>query len=253
MFTIAQSSFSVYDTKQKGRGVQTLCDIPPGTVIGDYLGTVIPNEDTDETAVFYTMYYTDDLGIQPDPKSQGIHLINHSCMPNCAMFPHADRMLYVSMRTIFPQEELSVSYMIEPHGEGVEHNYECLCHTPLCSGSCVVPNERADEFVVWIKDKRRGFGKMQYQNAGEVLLPLSSYPTTVADDPIHDIYGLWTKEPHIYNESTWPTTDHIRLLIRTTGRCVLVKHTGQVIVGVKNSSYIVSEDYSSYMKRVVAS
>ncbi len=68
MFFLPKDSWEVKKTKEKGRGVFTKADIPPGTVIGDYLGKVIrtaEDELYDTEDSFYLMYYHDRASLYP--------------------------------------------------------------------------------------------------------------------------------------------------------------------------------------------
>ena len=60
----------------------------PGTLIGDYLGLLIPNEKEDEYETgrdLYLMYYDERVSIWPDQTQPGVHIVNHSCEPNAGI------------------------------------------------------------------------------------------------------------------------------------------------------------------------
>ena len=74
-------AFSSQDAGKWNRGVFATKPIRAGTVVGDYLGLLIPNEQEDayETGQdVYLMAYDERLSIWPDQAQPGVHLVNHS-------------------------------------------------------------------------------------------------------------------------------------------------------------------------------
>jgi SET domain-containing protein len=124
-------AFSSDDFGKHNRGVFALHPIPGGTVIGDYLGLLIPNEQEAEYESgrdIYMMSYDAELSIWPDQAQPGIHLINHSCEPNCGIVTYQGHSLYVALRKIHPEEELTVSYLLAPiDDECAPCRHACRC------------------------------------------------------------------------------------------------------------------------------
>lgn len=185
MFLLPSDFWQVDQTKKKGRGVFARKEIAPGAVIGDYLGTIIHPDDDDDSKGIYGMHAHDDFVIMPDVSSIDIHCINHSCMPNCGIYPFKNHILYIAIRKIFPGEELTVSYVVSPELTGPQ--YPCRCEMPLCRGSMVVSEEKAHTF--WEVFVKEGMG--EYFNKidvpyGAIFPRLSSYPDSVSVPPIYD-------------------------------------------------------------------
>lgn len=58
----------------------------------------------------------------------GSHYINHSCDPNCHLVFTEDEILIYALKTIQPDEELTVDYYFELYMEG----RGCQCGVPEC-------------------------------------------------------------------------------------------------------------------------
>src|SRR5579871_5079449 len=117
MFLLSPDYWEIKKTKNKGKGVFAKKNIIAGTIIGDYLGKIIRKDDEEkyeDKYGFYAMYYHGRATIFPEVKQPGIHLINHSCMPNCYMYTYQGHTLYFALRRIFAGEELTVSYLVSP-------------------------------------------------------------------------------------------------------------------------------------------
>jgi SET domain-containing protein len=156
MFLLPQDSWEmrkrVYknsqNEKKQNRGIFAKKDIAAGTIIGDYLGLVIPEkeENTYENSnEMYLMYYTESATIYPDVQQPGIHILNHSCEPNTWMYTYKGHTLYFALRKIYKGEELTVSYQLNPIDEDCEPcDHACHCHTPSCTGSMHMTEEKYD-------------------------------------------------------------------------------------------------------------
>lgn len=179
MILLDQSYWSVFHSPGKGRGIKAKKSIPKGTIIGDYTGKVIsPEEDSDSHGV-YGMSWSDTFVIMPNKRGIGLHVINHSCEPNCTMYPYHGHMLYVSLRKILPGEELTVSYMIEP-GPDPKGWYKCRCLTPTCRGTMMTTAKKAKAFWDdYIRVRQGKFADTPPVPIGEKLQRFRSYPALV--------------------------------------------------------------------------
>src|ERR1700687_1155673 len=103
MFLLPREFWEIKKTKEKGLGVTARKKINKGTIIGDYLGKVIKTREYDFSKVkqeLYLLYYSDQASIYPDLGEPGIHLINHSCAPNCWMYTYKGHTLFFAIRKI---------------------------------------------------------------------------------------------------------------------------------------------------------
>lgn len=135
MLFIPQTSFEIRNTKNKGRGVFTLQPIKSGTVIGEYSGKQLPYYLIDPQDYEYLMYLNDEEGIVADKKEIGVHLMNHSCEPNCIMKTTKKATKFVAIRDIQPQEELTISYNFPYYSNCPNCTHQCFCDSTNCSGT----------------------------------------------------------------------------------------------------------------------
>ncbi len=152
MIFLPKNSWGIKQTENKGRGVFAKKHIPKGAIIGDYLGIVVDNREFDfekSPENQYVMYYSDEVSIIPESiPSPGVHCINHSCNPNCWMYPYYGHTLFFAIRNIKPGEELTIHYLLAPIGESCQTNcvHICKCESKNCSGSMHLSEE---QFKIW--------------------------------------------------------------------------------------------------------
>ena len=244
MFIIPASYWQVKRIKNKGRGIFAKKEINPGTVIGDYLGVIISErrEREENEKSFYAMHCTDKLIVLPDPKEVGIHLINHSCAPNCAMHSYQGHVIYFALRQIFPGEELTVNYLYDASlceaARCTEH--VCRCGVPICRGSLHTPTQVIKTWEKYEAQFYRPFRNYCPAGYGKVLSPLATYPHHVSDIRGNELYGSWQKPPCSSSAVKMPPISTIRALIRKTGRRVHFKKIGITVNGVLDQLIISS-------------
>lgn len=242
MFLI--DTFRVHKTKKKGSGIFATADIPAGTVIGDYLGTMIRAEEEDEKKQgLYCLTFNDASCILANPKKVGIHLINHSCLPNCTMYPYESHTMFVARRKIFKGEELTVSYLLGiPDHECNPCTHACMCGEELCQGSMHCADAETDAYCDFEsavrKQKHWRIPKKTPVPFGKELPALDLYPATVSDHPAIDLYASSKKRPVVYRGGYIPKVSQLREMIRTTGRACSFPRVGIVITGIKKGSTI---------------
>lgn len=190
MIFLNKSFWQIKTTKNKGQGIFAKKIIPKGTVIGDYIGTVVRTKDVDlkdEAENMYLMYYHDQASILPDLTKPGIHLLNHSCQPNCWVYTLCGHTLVFALSDIKPNEELTIDYLLAPKSEFCNPcKHSCKCGSKKCRKSFHLPEGR---FNIWRKfqdkiikkDKRR---KIEY---GKTLRLLPSYPTKIPESYIKSL------------------------------------------------------------------
>ncbi|HEY5122970.1 MAG TPA: SET domain-containing protein, partial [Ignavibacteria bacterium] len=113
MLLLSSDYWEIRNTKNKGQGLFAKKNISKGRAIGDYLGTVLhPLDAIVNEENFYLMYYHDHAVISPDLKKPGIHLLNHSCIPNAFLYIHKGHTLIFARRNILKGEELTIPYLL---------------------------------------------------------------------------------------------------------------------------------------------
>lgn len=241
MFLIYTDYYETRVIPSKGRGIFALKEIEAGTIIGDYLGILIREEDEeiyDKKYGSYTINNTDKSFIFPlNPKEPGIHLINHSCASNCVFYPIKNHITFCSTRKIFPGEELSLTYFLSPPNNTDQVAYPCFCESPICRGSMYVSNEKFNRLTDYTK-KLQGEFYYKEPNFGEVLKPFAKYPKNIADMPVYDLYANHKEAPINYNDSTLPDIKELRSRIRTHGRILNFKKINIKVYGVTDKIVI---------------
>lgn len=243
MFLIPASSYRIKNTGRKGRGVLAACDIAPGTVIGDYLGTIIkPGSNDENKNGLYDMSAGEKYDIMGNRKKRGVPLINHACTNNCDAYPYRGHILYFALRKIFKGEELTVNYSL---GVAEEKDIACVrhachCGSKFCTGS-VHENKRNFDlwYAHWGKLVKKEFGHLYKKIPGKygtALPPLSSYPAFIrSNDPriFPIVFGAETKPPVAYKDATLPSLAELRARIGMTGRQAAFPRLGIVACGLR--------------------
>lgn len=189
MFFIKKDYWQIKKTKEKGNGVFAKKMINAGTIIGDYLGKVIKTAEYDldqDKNGLYLMYLTDQASIYPNLKKPGIHLLNHSCEPNCWIYTYRGHTLFFAIRKIEPGEELTISYLLSPKSKCNPCSHICKCGSKFCTGTMHLSE---DKYEKWQKfqNKENKKSKMVKPIFGKNLPRLSYYPKTIPVNPIYSI------------------------------------------------------------------
>ena len=189
MFLLSDDSWEVRETPFKGKGVFVTKQIEKGTVIGDYLGTVIQMSEYDieeDSRGLYLMYLTDEFCIYPDLKKPGLHFINHSCKPNCWMYTYDFHTLFFALRTIQSGEELCISYLLSPMDSTCDPcTHICYCKEQSCTGTMHLSQT---QFILWQefqKKRQQIIGKIHH-TVNSPLQRLKNYPSTISVDSIYE-------------------------------------------------------------------
>ena len=137
-----------------GTGVFAARNIPPGTVIIEYLGERISADEADRrhpanpADPYHTFYFATASGEVIDGTHSGndAKWINHSCEPNCeAQESDEGRIFIASLRPIARGEELFYDYGLVIDARKTRAlclNYRCLCGTPSCRGTLLALDAR---------------------------------------------------------------------------------------------------------------
>lgn len=183
MFLISDDSWEIKETTEKGLGVFAKKAISAGTVIGDYLGKVIKTIDYDlekeKERHFYLMYLTDEKSIYPDLKKPGIHLLNHSCSPNCWIHLYRSHSLFFAVRNIKPGEELTISYLLSPKEDCSPCSHVCKCQSKLCTGTMHLTRNKYKKWQGF-QNKQKNKTQRTKPVFGKNLPKLTFYPKTIS-------------------------------------------------------------------------
>jgi len=226
MFLLPKDSYEVRKTKKKGRGVFAKKHIPAGTLIGDYIGRVVSDDEAEILEEKYGQgcysfeYVGEDVSLFPiDLKAVGVHLINHSCAANCNVSDVEGHNIFFALRHIFPGEEITFDYEFDPESDG-SVSY-CFCDSPFCRGTMYA---RADKPSLKKKKserkkKKEVRPKYHVHKVGEILPPLAKYPKEIKDN--HRKYNIFSNlnvPPLVTPGVKIPAVKELRERMRLTGR-----------------------------------
>jgi SET domain-containing protein len=192
MFLLSDEYWEIKNTKKKGRGLFAKRDIPKGRVIGDYIGKIIhPRDAIIDEENFYLMYYHDQAVISPDLRKPGVHLLNHSCVPNAWLYTYKGHTLAFALKKIAKGEELTIPYLLSPKDDFCKPCLHiCKCENLQCSKTMHLSKGRYAKWKEfnnkWAKKTKRE--RIRY---GKTLPRLLSYPKTISEDYIREINQLF--------------------------------------------------------------
>ncbi len=193
MILLSDEYWEIRNTKRKGRGVFAKKDISKGAVIGDYIGKIIrPQDAMIDEENFYLMYYHDHAVISPNLEKPGVHLLNHSCVPNAFLYTYKGHTLAFALEKISKGEELTIPYLLAPKDEFCEPcPHICRCGNLQCSGTMHLSKERYEK---WRKFNEKWTKKTKRERIsfGKELPRLLSYPKKIPEDYTRGIKELFT-------------------------------------------------------------
>ena len=188
MFLLTDDYWQIRTTYEKGYGVFAKKNIKAGTIIGDYLGKVIKTAEYDlgkDKEGLYLMYLTDEASIYPNLKKPGPHLLNHSCTPNCWIYTYRSHTLFFALKSIKPDEELTISYLLSPKDETCKPcTHSCKCDSKFCTGTMHLAQDKYEMWQRFQNEKNKKTKKIQVV-FGKNLLKLTSYPKINPNNPIY--------------------------------------------------------------------
>jgi hypothetical protein len=234
MFLLPKDCYQVKTTKKKGLGVFARKEIPAGTLIGDYVGLVIKDEEIDglekkyNDACYSIDYASEGLSIFPvDIKAPGVHLLNHSCAPNCDTYFYYGHNLFFALRRILPGEELTLDYSFDPDvREGLLH--ACYCGSPNCRGTMYASDNTALRFGAFCDRQTKG-QKFKIQKPGTVLAPLGHYPKMIKDFSNFNLFANIKVKSLVCGDRKIPAMSELRRRLRQSGRALRFKNLGLTI------------------------
>lgn len=188
MFLLKEDYWQIKKTKEKGYGVFAKKEISKGTIIGDYLGKVIKTAEYDfenDKNGLYLTYFSNQASIYPNLEKPGIHLLNHSCVPNCWIYVYKGHSLFFALRKIKPKEELTISYLLSPKGKSCNPcPHICKCGSKFCAGTMHLSE---DKYKKWQKFQNTEKKKTKRVKVifGKNLSKLTAYPKMIPCNPIY--------------------------------------------------------------------
>jgi len=246
MFLIPSDYYQIKKTKEKGRGVFARQDIAAGAVIGDYLGVLIKDEKAEALEKkyghsCYSMDYNDNgLSIFPvDIKAAGIHLINHSCAPNCDAYFYYGHTLYFAIRRILPGEELTIDYGFDTDGGNKkELLHPCFCGSPYCRGTMYASDAKLRRYGAFYRAETKG-QKFKLFPAGTILEPLKKYPRRIKDNGLFNIFANTESPDMICDDKKLPSLAELRQRLRGNGRRLKFTKLGFKVSAIVNGQIVV--------------
>ena len=231
MLLLNKSEYEIKELPKTGRGVFATADIPANKPVADYLGRVFLDDKDDEPTALYAFGRNSTEIIWPlDIKAEGAHLINHSCAPNCMFYPYEGHILIVSLRKIFPGEELTCEYFIEPGMFDCEDDpHTCLCASPFCRGTLSVSNEYFEKYCELLTTPEM---EERIVEIGTELPPLKNYPQKVSPINFMRLISSLNQEPEMIDNLFSLDLISIRNLLSESGKPLIDKNSKLKIVGI---------------------
>ncbi|KAB0789966.1 hypothetical protein PPYR_15746 [Photinus pyralis] len=139
--------FQLYKTESMGWGIRTICNIPKGTFVCEYIGEIITDVEADQReddSYVFDLDSRDSESFCIDAGRYGnfARFINHSCdanlVPLRVFFEHQDlrfpHIAFFAIRDISAEEELSFDYG-EKFWIVKYKSFTCKCGVPSCKYS----------------------------------------------------------------------------------------------------------------------
>lgn len=244
MFLINGNSYEVRPTGKKGRGIFLRHEIPAGSVIGDYLGEIVKDEDlerleTEHSGACYSLdYLGGNTSLYPqDVKRADVHLINHSCAPNCGTVLYYGHTIVFALRRIHTGEELSFDYGFDAEGSPSGLLHPCHCGAPICRGTMYTSSARLEGYGDYITRVSQG-QKYARKRPGTVLKALDKYPEDIPDDSFYNIYANLNLGSRRLTTSRIPPLKTLRRLIRQEGRSLYFDKHSISIWGLHEGNFL---------------
>jgi uncharacterized protein len=145
--TSTKRAFEVRRSRIQGKGVFATRKIAAGTMIVEYRGERISDEEGDRRYPFeederhHTFLFRLEDGSVIDAagrRGNAAKYINHSCDPNCEAVEEDGRIFIYALRDIRRGEELLYDYhyiLDEPHNAANKKLYPCHCGADACRGT----------------------------------------------------------------------------------------------------------------------
>jgi SET domain-containing protein len=144
------SHIEVRHSRVHGYGVFAACDLPSGTLVGEYGGRRYTAREaramTWDDGLTYLFGLSDGTLIDGAQDGNATRHLNHGCEPNCeAIEEYADdgqlTVRIEMIKAVRAGEELLLDYALDVGEEGDPADYPCRCGLARCRGTLVAPVE----------------------------------------------------------------------------------------------------------------
>jgi hypothetical protein len=249
MFLLSPEDYLVKKVSKKGRGVFARRDIPAGTLVGDYTGCLLNQKKVDvlekKCGACYSMDYNNNgLSIFPlDYKAVGVHLINHSCSPNCDTYFYYGHTLFFTLRRILKGEELTIDYGFDPDSEGKkEVPQPCYCGSLLCRGTMYTADIKLKQYGAFCRQETKN-QKFESLKEGELVAALDKYPKEIKDNKVFNLFAALENKAIFYQDHKIPPMKELRRRLRATGRILDFVNLGVKVLAIADGVVITKLDY----------
>ncbi len=248
MLLISDKYYRVKNVSKKGRGVFAAHDILAGTLIGDYTGGLHKQKAINvlekKAGACYSMDYNNNgLSIFPlDYKEVGVHLLNHSCSPNCDTYFYYGHTLFFALRRILKGEELTIDYGFDPDDSGEEDvAHVCYCGSPLCRGTMYTADNKLKSYGAFCRriTKNQKFVSLK---EGDTLGALDKYPKAIKDEKFFSLFANFKARALVCVDKKIPPLKELRERLRETGRVLDFKKLGIRILAIADGVVITRLD-----------
>jgi SET domain-containing protein len=121
-----------------GDGCFAVSRFPRGLKIAEYTGEKITNAEANRRATRRKLRIcaiNNRWSLDGSRGGNGTHYINHSCKPNAYMKVVYGHILFIALRDIQPDEEITIDYESTLHS----NKKRCTCGAPSCRGTINKP------------------------------------------------------------------------------------------------------------------
>jgi SET domain-containing protein len=125
---------SIKKSSIEGKGCFSIAHFGRGRKIAEYAGEKITNSEANRRASRRKLRICaidNRWSLDGSRGGNGTHYINHSCEPNACMKILYGHILFIALRDIKPDEEITIDYESTLHS----NKKRCICGAPSCRGT----------------------------------------------------------------------------------------------------------------------
>jgi len=125
---------SIKKSPIEGKGCFSIAHFSSGCKIAEYSGEKITNSEANRRArrrKLRICAINNRWSLDGSRGGNGTHYINHSCEPNAYLKILYGHILFIALRDIEPDEEITIDYESTLHS----NKKRCICGAPSCRGT----------------------------------------------------------------------------------------------------------------------